>query len=316
MTETISSVRRARAARVTHPVLYRHIITGPHPVRGDMIHEFSRAVKHFHPRYRTGMPSDYGRPVLVAPPAFSATILTPVLRDILLEFIPGGGPDRILHVDQVVEFRRPVVEGDRLRCRAAVESFRHFADYHVLAIKAALVDRQGAVKQTTTTSLLTRIGGDAAGVPELRGSDTHVRAAGSIHSRCTGTDPGAIAVGEPVIGSELPRWSVGLSRDDLTRYAHLTGATDITPSTIELGLVTTYLANAFGIGTGLTRLRTQAARHTHHLTLPCPDPATLEFHGYVTAVDVKHRRASVDISVRAGDRALFSYAAADLQLPD
>ncbi|MET8649231.1 FAS1-like dehydratase domain-containing protein [Nocardia aurea] len=320
MSETIPGLRRTHALRsaraaevVPSPVVYRHLTTGPHPIHGDPIREFSRAVRHVPTTRRSGLPDGYDSPTLVAPPSYTATVLTPVLRDILAEFVPDGAADRILHVDQVIEFRRPVVEGDRLTCRTAVEAFRHFADYHVLSIKSVLVDRQGAVKQTATTSLLTRMGGASGHPSERRVVRGHVCAARTHESAAK---PRPITLDGLTVGSELPRWDVELTRDDLTGYARLTGATDATPSTIELALVSTYLGNAVGGDTGITRLRTQAARHTHYLGLPAPDSTTLRFHGHVTAVDVKHRRASVAVTVRADDRGLFSYAAADLRLPD
>ena len=52
----------------------------------------------------------------------------------------------------------------RVTCDVYVESFRHFADYDVLAIKSVSIDQHGEVVQTGSTALLARTG---TAVPEF-----------------------------------------------------------------------------------------------------------------------------------------------------
>ncbi|MEV0296901.1 MaoC family dehydratase N-terminal domain-containing protein [Nocardia sp. NPDC050710] len=326
MRESATEIAVARS-----PVDHFSVTMSPDPIRGEAIREFAHAVRDFHPAYRDATRT--GLPALVAPATFGATILTGVQRDILGSLIPDGSPDRILHVDQVLDLRRPLVEGDQLICRAHVESLRYFADYHVLTIRAALIDQQGAIAQTATTSLLTRIGGEhcRAVVHE------HATARGAAYAdSISGPRPRmlsrAIDIDELTVGFELPPWTVELRGGDLVRYAELTGTADpplvadgpygsagadpvLTPSTFELGLAATFLTSRLGVRTVLTRLRTQSARHTHYLTLSSLDFAVVELRGHVTALDTPHRRVTVAMTAHANGRALFSYATAELQIP-
>ncbi|MGW4364314.1 FAS1-like dehydratase domain-containing protein [Nocardia takedensis] len=287
-----------------HPVVrgVRHT-TGPVTVRAETIAEFARTVRH--PRSRV----DTGGSGAVAPVSFAATVLTPALGAVLAEVLPDPAAARLLHLDQVVEIRRQAIEGDRLLCRTAVDSYRHFADYHVLAIRSALVDRRGAVTLSATTSLLTRIGGDR---PSLdRGDATFLE----TDEPDIPTEDAVVPLARLRIGTVLAPWSTALTRADLLRYAALTGAGSMAPSTIETALAVSYLDRRLGPGATPLRLRTQTSRHLHHLTVPVPDSATVVFGGRITGLDAARERATVAVTARCGGRDLFSHASIDLRLP-
>ncbi|WP_328402496.1 FAS1-like dehydratase domain-containing protein [Nocardia sp. NBC_00403] len=115
-------------------------------VGGEKIREFARAVQDYHPaHWSEDAAAALGFDGLIAPATFAAIILQRVHREILDTLITGCAPTRILHADQVFDFGRPLVAGDRLSCDIYFESFRNFADYDVLAIKSVLIDQYGAV---------------------------------------------------------------------------------------------------------------------------------------------------------------------------
>nr|WP_232542035.1 MaoC family dehydratase N-terminal domain-containing protein [Nocardia bovistercoris] len=281
----------------------RRICTGPHPIDAETIAEFVRTVREFPRR-------DPATGRAVAPVSFAATVRTGAVGALLADFVPDGTAERILHVDQVLDLRRPLVDGDLVVCRAAIESFRHFADYHVLAIRTALVDDNGAAILSGTTSLLTRIGGDGHRCAPDDDRDRPVGVSGSDTDEFASAD-GAM----PAIGDRIAPWSVWVPRTDLLGYARLACATGLAPSTIELAYATTYLGRRFGPDALVRRIRTQTSRHTHHLTLPAPDGAHLRMGGRVTGLDLGRRRATVALTAHAGHRALFSHASVDVQLP-
>ncbi|WP_054812832.1 FAS1-like dehydratase domain-containing protein [Nocardia arizonensis] len=277
--------------------------TGPYRVRAETIGEFARAVRD--------SPRRVGAAGLAAPASFAATILTGVIGDVLTELIPDAAADRILHVDQVLDLRRPLRDGDRLTCRTAVDSFRHFADYHVLAIRTALVDHRGVIAQSGTTSLLTRVGGDS--VPSPPRADRRPRRPAPVRDEI---DSAAVDFEDLSIGYETAPWSVLLTRAELDRYARLTGATGIAPSTVELAFATTYLARRLGPEAIVRRLRAQSSRHLHHLSTPASETVRVEFRGRVTGLDIGRRRATLALTAHSGNRALFGHAAVDVYLPN
>ena len=54
-----------------------------------------------------------------------------------------------------------------LTCDTYFESFRHFGDYDVLAVKSVLLDQHNVVAQTGSTALLARTGSTAPGLADV-----------------------------------------------------------------------------------------------------------------------------------------------------
>lgn len=335
------------ADQVQALVNHRYRSTTPYEVGREKIREFARAVQDFHPaHWSADAAADLGFPGLLAPATFSSIILSRVQREILDTLITGYQPTRILHADQVLDVGRPLVAGDRLTCDIYFESFRHFADYDVLAIKSVLIDQHGETVQTGSTALLARTGPQLAetvrGIavngysPARSGSppgnlvpSTADRVAPPCASRIprTTADFDALAV-----GTELPRRTVRLSRGDLMNYADVVGDGDpavcneqaamasglpslVAPGMLKLGLAAAFLSPWLGDPAAVTRFRAQFAHSTHSLRIPPLTTSAIEFHGRVTSLDRRRGRATIAIDARSDGRKLFGYAAAEVRFP-
>ncbi|MBF6472375.1 MULTISPECIES: fused (3R)-hydroxyacyl-ACP dehydratase subunits HadA/HadB [Nocardia] len=330
---------------------HRYRSTFRYEVEREKIREFARAVQDAHPAHRSeSAAAELGFPGLVAPATFSSIILTRVHREILDTLITGYDPTRILHADQVFDFGRPLVAGDRLTCDIYFESFRHFGDYDVLAIKSVLIDQHGTVVQTGSSALLARVGGRDPGLADAvrkvvmddrvpaaprraRGSAVVPAAADYLSPTPTRRSPRPVVdFADLAVGTELPVRTMRLSRGDLVNYAGVTGESNpvlfdervalasglptvVAPGMLKLGLATSFLTSWLGDPTAVTRFRAQFAHNAHHLRIPPLGAGTIQFRGRVTSTDPRRRRATIAVDARADGRKLFGYAAAEVLFP-
>ncbi|NEW56377.1 (R)-hydratase [Nocardia cyriacigeorgica] len=342
MLETATTLAPADQVRALLDHRYRS--AHRYTVGREKIREFARAVQDRHPaHWREPDAAALGYPGLIAPSTFASIILLRVHREILDTVLTGYEPARILHADQVIDIGRPLIAGDELTCDIYFESFRHFADYDVVAIKSLLTDVGGDVVQTGSTALLARTGesarlGDA--VRRVAMSDCPaeplpgtVTAAATepvtvMHPRHTprvAVDPATLRV-----GAALPPTTLRLSRGDLVNYAGVTGdanpalfdertaiepdlPTVVAPGMLKLGLAAGYLSSWLGDPAAVTRLRAQFAHYTHCLRIPALASCPIEFGGRVTSLDTQRRRGTVAIEASSHGRKLFGYAAADVR---
>lgn len=328
---------------------HRYRSTLRYTVEREKIREFARAVQDSHPAHRSEeAAAELGFPALIAPATFSSIILTRVHREILDTLITGYDPTRILHADQVFDFGRPLVAGDQLTCDIYFESFRHFGDYDVLAIKSVLIDQHGTVVQTGSSAMLARVGGRDPGLADVvrrvamgdhhpdapaRGSAVVPAAADHLAPTPLRRIPRPrIDFGDLSVGDELPVRTMRLSRGDLVNYAGVTGEanpvlfdervavasglpTVVAPGMLKLGLATSFLSSWLGDPAAVTRFRAQFAHNTHYLRIPPLGTGVIHFHGRVTSLDPRRRRATVAVDARAEGRRLFGYAAAEVRFP-
>ncbi|MFE7800998.1 fused (3R)-hydroxyacyl-ACP dehydratase subunits HadA/HadB [Nocardia sp. NPDC057440] len=347
----VDQVNAAAAAPAPAPAQHRYRSAAPYIVGRETIREFACAVLDCHPaHWSEDAAAALGFDGLIAPATFAAIILQRVHREILDTLITGCDSARILHADQVFDFGRPLMAGDRLSCDISVESFRTFAAYNVLAIKSVLIDRYGAVVQTGNTALLARTGGaDPSRAEMVRklavhgyrpaeperlpdvvtavNSDRITPASGS-RTPCTTVDFDALTV-----GAELPVLAFDLSRGDLVNYAGVTGdgnpallneqvptaaglPTVVAPRMLTLGLAASFLSAWLGDPAAVTRFRAQFAHHTHYVGIPALDTSSIEFRGRVTSLDPLERKAAIAIDARSDGRKLFGYAAAEVRFPE
>lgn len=335
----------AERARALLDHRYRSAAT--YEVGREKIREFARAIQDFHPaHWNEAAAAQLGFDGLIAPPTFASIILLRVHREILDTLITGYDSHRILHADQVLDIGRPLVAGDRITCDVYFESFRHFADYDVLAVKSVLTDQHGEVVQTGSTALLARTGHEGAGSAARVGRI-------AMHSPDAPGTPGVIVPGEgdgivaPIspriprttvdfeslsVGTELPARVVHLSRGDLVNYAGVTGDTNpvlfseqaanatglptvVAPGMLKLGLAAGYLGGWLGDPAAATRFRAQFAHYTHYLHIPPLQASAIEFRGRITSLDPHRRMATVALDARSHGRRLFGYAAAEVLFP-
>ncbi|MFD0360823.1 fused (3R)-hydroxyacyl-ACP dehydratase subunits HadA/HadB [Nocardia sp. GCM10030253] len=339
------------AAHAQAMVRHRYRSPARYEVGREKIREFARAVQDYHPaHWSENAAAMLGFDGLIAPATFASIILQRVHREILDTLITGYDSTRILHADQVFDFGRPLIAGDRLTCDIYFESFRNFADYDVLAVKSVLTDQHGTVVQTGNTALLARTGSTDPGLAEtmrklaVRGfcpaeptrsadivmathSDKIIPARTSRIPRTT-VDLDALAV-----GTELPVRVVHLSRGDLVNYAGVTGdgnpvlfneqvataaglPTVVAPGMLKLGLAAGFLSSWLGDPAAVTRFRAQFAHYTHYAGIPALNTSAIEFRGRVTSLDPRRRRATVAVEARADGRKLFGYAAAEVRFSE
>ncbi|MEV6320723.1 fused (3R)-hydroxyacyl-ACP dehydratase subunits HadA/HadB [Nocardia sp. NPDC051787] len=320
----------------------------PYRVEREKIREFARAVQDYHPvHWSEAAAAELGYSGLVAPATFSSIILTRVHREIMDSLITGYDPTRILHEDQVFDFGRPLVAGDRLTCDVYVESFRHYGDYDILAIKSVLIDQHGMVVQTGSSALLARAGGRDPKLAEAVRT-VAVSPIATRQGRTEAVVPAAadslapaparriskqdVDFADLAVGTELPPRTVRLSRGDLVNYAGVTRdahpvlfderiavasglPTVAAPGMLKLGLAASFLSAWLGDPTALTRFRAQFAHNTHYLRIPPLATRTVEFRGQVTSIDPRRRRATIAVDARTEGRELFGYAAAEVLFP-
>ncbi|MFE3445576.1 fused (3R)-hydroxyacyl-ACP dehydratase subunits HadA/HadB [Nocardia sp. NPDC059180] len=329
--------------------LLDHRYRSPHryTVGREKIREFARAVQDRHPaHWHESDAATLGYPGLLAPSTFASIILLRVHREILDSVLTGYDPARILHADQVIDIGRPLIAGDELTCDIYFESFRHFADYDVMAIKSVLTDVRGDVVQTGSTALLARTGESARlgeAVRRVAMTDCPsdpapgaVTAAGTApvsvmrprHTPRIAVDPAMLQV-----GATLPPRTLRLSRGDLVNYAGVTGDTNpalfdertaiesglptvVAPGMLKLGLAAGYLSSWLGDPAAVTRLRAQFAHYTHYLRIPALAASPIEFGGRITSLDPRRRRGTVAIEARSHGRKLFGYAAAEVRFAE
>lgn len=320
----------------------------PYEVSHRKIREFARAVQDYHPaHWSEGAAADLGFAGLVAPATFSSIILNRVQREILGTVLSGYRSTRILHADQVLDIGRPLVAGDRLTCDIYVESFRHFADYDVLAIKSVLIDQRGETVQTGSTALLARTGladrlaeavplairGYSPTRPRPMSGQLAVEDSGRVEPLCgSRISCSTVDFDTLAVGTELPPRTVRLSRGDLVNYAAMVGDTDpaacdddgatasalpsaVAPGMLKLGMAAAFLSSWLGNPAAVTRFRAQFAHYAHYLRVPPLATSAIEFNGRVTSLDPRRRRATVAIDARSDGRRLFGYAAAEVRFP-
>jgi hypothetical protein len=67
---------------------------------------------------------------------------------------------QIVQVDQVLKFRKPIVDGDKLYCDVYVDSVRATHGTQIIVTKNIVTDESGDVVQETYTTLAGRAGDD------------------------------------------------------------------------------------------------------------------------------------------------------------
>ncbi|MFF0531923.1 MaoC family dehydratase N-terminal domain-containing protein [Nocardia amikacinitolerans] len=281
-------------------------------VREGAIREFARAVRNFHPAFlRADAAHRLGHSGLVAPPTFATVLLGHVYRELLDSPRMGARTPRVLHADHVLDLARPLLAGDRLDCRVHVESSCYFSDYEVLTIRSALVDRTGRAVHTSTTTVLGQVRAvTASGIGEVfadRPWTEHAIPGADCRTPCTAVGFESLAVGD-----QLPVQLLEVSAADLAEYSAVTGLPSAEPPGMyELGLATGYLTDWLGDPAAITRLRTQVAPGVHGLRVRPGQRVRLALRARITALDRRHRAATLAVDLRCEGRRLFGYAAVE-----
>ncbi|NNH68431.1 hypothetical protein HLB23_00775 [Nocardia uniformis] len=331
MTRTVGS-----AADRAHDLTGHHYrCAKPFTVDRTRIREYARAVRAYHPvHWPESAAAVFGFDAVVAPPTFASLIWQQARRELLRNLVTGYRPERILHIDQVLEIGRPLLAGDVLTCDIFFESFRSYRTYDVLTVTGLLVDQAGLPVQSGSSALLVRTDEPQGDVSRVRAPRrgcllaTDDGVAPVPHLRLT---PPAFDFERLTTGTQLPTATTRLAPRDLGIYARVMGDTDpigpdtgpsapgtpavVAPSTLILALAAGYASSCAADPTALTTFRAEFANHIHYLPVPPDHTAEIEFSGRVVAIDGRRRTATVAIDAYSQGRKLFGYATADLRFP-
>jgi acyl dehydratase len=312
----------------------------------EKVREFARAVQDYHPvHWSDDAAQEFGYSGLVAPLTFVSLLGNIAQRELGNRLLSGYDLSQILQTDQVLEFRRPVVAGDRLNCEVFLDSFRQAFGGDLIGIRNVVTDYFGAPVLTSRTSVVGRSGGRDDRIAAAVGRVLmHGITPGSIAAPVTRPSgnrapaPRAVPVRgvagharrfETVsVGDELPPRVVQVTQGDLVNYAGVSG--DPNPihwndelaglvhldSTVAHGMLTIGLCAGF-----LTSwlgdpgaVREYSVRLTSPVFVAVDAPGEIEYTGRVKSLDPIDRTAAVTVSGLHRGKKIFGRATATVQL--
>ncbi|WP_308165128.1 fused (3R)-hydroxyacyl-ACP dehydratase subunits HadA/HadB [Nocardia noduli] len=232
----------------------RYRMVDHYEVGREKIREFARAVRDEHPAHRDeGAAAALGYDGLIAPLTFPAILWITLQRMLFESVLTGYDLGQVLHTEQRIRMRRPLVAGDRLRCDSHVESFRRFGDKDFMVVENLLTDHYGETVQSAHTTVVAQTGATVAGElaravdgvilsggsssdrRDARADIDPLSAAGLLEyheqvdtDRLFALPPGRRSRSMPTfedlaVGTELPPLRVRLTRGDLVNYAGVSG---------------------------------------------------------------------------------------------
>ena len=130
-------------------------------VEREKIREYAVAVKNDDPSYFEEKAAvQLGYDALLAPLTF-ISVFGYKAQSAFFESTNIGIQDaRVVQVDQELQFRRPIKDGDRLYCDVHVHSVRQAHGADIIVTKNIITNQDGDVVQETYTTLAGRIGED------------------------------------------------------------------------------------------------------------------------------------------------------------
>ena len=118
----------------------------------EKVREYARSVQDYHPvHWDEEAAAELGYPNLVAPLTFISLV---GLGKMFEEVDVGYDLNQVLHTDQVIEYHRPILVGDRLTCDFCVDSFRQMAGTDIIGLKAMTYNQHGELVQTAVTTVV------------------------------------------------------------------------------------------------------------------------------------------------------------------
>ncbi|MBL1072892.1 MaoC family dehydratase N-terminal domain-containing protein [Nocardia sp. 2] len=343
----------AEAATATATELVgRHFrVRDYYDVGREKIREFARAVRNNHPgHHHEADAQKLGYDGLIASPTFASVIGAATTRSLIGSVLTEYDVSQILQTDQVFEFLRPVVAGDRLSVDVTVEQIRSFGDNDFITVKVTLADVLGVPVLVSTTTIVARKGVeiDPATVETVSGVVMH----GHVTSDSDIADPSGLvllapeevaelaapATPKPVhtvpaaaavaAGTELPAAQVPVTRGDLVNYAGVSGdpnpihfsdvaaklvglPTVVAHGMLTMGLTAGYLIDWLGDPTALTKF---SVRFSGFVPVEPTAPTIVEFTGKVKSADTEKGTATVVLGATSEGKKLFGRAVAEVRL--
>ncbi|MGQ4599751.1 fused (3R)-hydroxyacyl-ACP dehydratase subunits HadA/HadB [Nocardia sp. R6R-6] len=311
----------------------------------EKIREFARAVRNYHPaHWSEDAAADLGYDSLLAPPTFGAVPGYHAYAEVLDTILPGYDLSRMIQTEQMVEFHRPLLAGDRIGFEVCLDSFRRAFGGDLIVLRQTILDQEDRPIVTSRTSMTGRADSTLPGSIDavvMHGArpDTR-RAAQPSHPRYVGpvTEPvrearavpmraGARRFDTVVPGAELAPRTLTISRGDLVNYAGVAG--DPNPIhwspeiAARMGLETVVAQGMLTIGLSVDLLTSwlgdPGALRAYNVRLTSPvhvgaSGGRIEFRGRVKHLDTDARVATVAITAEHEGRKIFGRATAEVAL--
>ncbi|MGW5375707.1 fused (3R)-hydroxyacyl-ACP dehydratase subunits HadA/HadB [Nocardia sp. NPDC003999] len=341
-----SSANDAADAAVPAAMVGRRYRSGDHyEVAREKIREYARAVRNQHPaHWSEDAAADLGYGNLVAPPTFGAVPGYLAYAEVFDTILPGYDLSRTIQTDQMIEFHRPLLAGDRICFEMSLDSFRHAFGGDLIVLRQTILDQDDRPVLTSRTSLVGRADEalpdwlDAVvmhGVrPEARQQrrvpDPRRVGNGSEPARetpVTSANPRGRRFEAVRTGAELPPRTLTVSQGDLVNYAGVAGDPNpihwSTEAAAKMGMGTVVAQGMFTIGLSVDLLTSWLGdpgalrSYNVRLTNPVHVGATggrIEFSGRVKHLDADTRTATVAITAEHDGHKIFGRATAEVVL--
>ncbi|MEU7768433.1 fused (3R)-hydroxyacyl-ACP dehydratase subunits HadA/HadB [Nocardia sp. NPDC049190] len=311
----------------------------------EKIREYARAVRNYHPvHWSEDDAARFGYDNLLAPLTFGSVPGGLAYADAFDTILPGYSMGRMIQTDQMIEFHRPLLAGDRLSFEMCLESFRRAFGGDLITLRQTIVDQHDRPLLTSRTSLVGRADGALPGSLDavvMHGARPDVRQAHRPPPQYVGDDASqptrsvrsvpvsahALPFDAVTVGDELPPRDLTLSLGDLVNYAGVAGDPNpihwSTEIAAEMELDTVVAQGMLTIGLSVDMLTSwlgdpgAVRAYNVRLTSPVHVTATggrIEFRGRVKDLDPRTRTATVAITAEHHGRRVFGRATAEVAL--
>lgn len=318
----------------------------------EKIREYARAVQDYGSvHWREADAAAYGYGAVVAPPTFLSIPAMLANRRLFERVITGY--DVYVQTDQVFEFHRPVVSGDRLVSDVEVSAVRTIAGKDLITVTNTFIDQFDEVVHAMHTTAVGVTGEDidsgiagaiervimhgvgapsaAPGLSEAELLDAAVaphrdhRFSEVSRTRVPHT---AVRFDDVAVGDELPSRTARITRGDLVNYAGVSGDANPIhwhdgvatlaglPDVIAHGMLT------MGLGAGFVTgwlgdpgaLIRYAVRLSNYTIVDARSAGVVEFTGRIKSLDPHARTAVVVVVAKSAGRKIFGLATAEVRL--
>ncbi|WP_369640445.1 fused (3R)-hydroxyacyl-ACP dehydratase subunits HadA/HadB [Nocardia sp. JMUB6875] len=344
MTDPIEPAASDPIEHATSMVDRRFRLDSYYEVGREKVREYASAVQDDHPaHWSEEAAAELGYPALIGSPTFASLLATPV-QHAMSGMLTGYDLRASVQTDQVLDFHRPILVGDRLTSNVALRSVRRAFGGDMFVFENVITDADGVAVLTGSTSVIGRAeqSEDHAETHRLlgelvhRGMDTFL-ARTPRRIELPGWDP-VIATYRSTrsrrldavrVGDELPSSTILLTIGDLVRYAGVAGdANPIHWHTeaarrvgLERGIVAHgMLTMAYGAGFVTSWLGDPGALKQYSVRMSNPvhlaegGPTAIDYTGKIKSIDPDTGTAVVAITALNEGRKIFGRATAVVQL--
>ncbi|MGQ4616001.1 fused (3R)-hydroxyacyl-ACP dehydratase subunits HadA/HadB [Nocardia sp. R7R-8] len=314
-------------------------------VAREKLREYARAVRNHHPaHWSEDGAADFGYHSLVAPPTFGAVPGYLAYAEVFDTILPGYDLSRTIQTDQMIEFHRPLLAGDRIGFDMCLDSFRHAFGGDLIVLRQTIVDQDDRPVLTSRTSLVGRADEalptwfDAVVMQGVRPEARQQRRVPPPRYVGDDSEPAHRTPPPPAsprvrrfdtvrTGTELPGRTLTVSRGDLVNYAGVAGDPNpihwSTAAAARMGLETVVAQGLYTIGLSVDLLTSWLGdpgalrSYNVRLTNPVHVGATggrIEFSGRVKHLDPDTRTATIAVTGRHDGHKIFGRATAEVVL--